>query len=61
MSFYIFHPLWLLSCRGLFSSEEETEKEGLGGRWDVEGQVRGTEGRETVVGMCCVREEYIFS
>lgn len=54
----MFCPTWLLSFEDLLCSEEEMEE--VVDMGDV-GELRGTKGGKTVVGMHFIREESIFN
>lgn len=55
-------PVWLLSLLSLLFSEQEQTGSGFGEERRLEvGSLGGEEGKEIVVGMCCIREESIFN
>lgn len=61
LSYIFFCLVWLGCLGGLFFSEEEREEGRIWGREVLVEELGGVEGGETVVMMCCMREEAILN
>lgn len=59
LSYCILCHVWLLSLRGLLSSERKQRRCGSGDRRGMD--LGGMDGGETMVGMFCMREESVFN